>query len=164
MARHVVARVEEIPPGGRKIVTVAGRSIGIFNVGGEFFALRNRCPHQGGPLCEGKTWGMLSARTPGELEYTRAGEILTCAWHGWEFDIRTGQSWCDPNRLRVRRYAVSVEPGDRITEDAPASGKVPGPMSPKPIPSRRKGTTSSSRSPPEKDRAKVTVQEGSKAA
>jgi 3-phenylpropionate/trans-cinnamate dioxygenase ferredoxin subunit len=120
--------VEEIPPGGRKIVTVAGRSIGIFNVHGEFFALRNRCPHQGGPLCEGLLWGMVQARVPGEVEYTRAGEILTCAWHGWEFDIRTGQSWCDPERLRVRRYDVSVEPGDALpTTDAPIPGKVPGP-------------------------------------
>jgi nitrite reductase/ring-hydroxylating ferredoxin subunit len=126
--RYVVGRVEEIPPGGRKIVTVAGRSIGIFNVNGAFFALRNRCPHQGGPLCEGALWGMLQARVPGELEYTRAGEILTCAWHGWEFDIRTGQSWCDPERLRVRRYDVSVEPGEALTTiDAPLPGKVPGP-------------------------------------
>ncbi len=127
MARHVVGRVEEIPPGGRKIITVAGRSIGIFNVHGEFFALRNRCPHQGGPLCEGLLWGMLHARVPGELEYTRAGEILTCAWHGWEFDIRTGQSWCDPERLRVRRYDVHVEPGDTLAADTPVPGKVPGP-------------------------------------
>jgi nitrite reductase/ring-hydroxylating ferredoxin subunit len=128
VARYVVAAVDEIPPGGRKIVTVAGRSIGIFNVNGEFFALRNRCPHQGGPLCEGKTWGMLVARVPGELEYTRAGEILTCAWHGWEFDIRTGQSWCSPERLRVRRYDVSVEPGDAlIATAAPAPDMVPGP-------------------------------------
>ncbi|MGI8689414.1 MAG: Rieske (2Fe-2S) protein [Thermomicrobiales bacterium] len=128
MVRYIVAAVDEIPPGGRKIVTVAGRSIGIFNVNGEFFALRNRCPHQGGPLCEGKIWGMLQAQAPGELEYTRAGEILTCAWHGWEFDIRTGQSWCDPERLRVRRYNVSVEPGDALTTaDPPIVGKVPGP-------------------------------------
>jgi len=128
VARHVVGRVEEIPPGGRKIVTVAGRSIGIFNVNGEFFALRNRCPHQGGPLCEGLLWGMLSARVPGELEYTRAGEILTCAWHGWEFDIRTGQSWCEPERLRVRRYDVRVEPGDALAAaEPPMPGKVPGP-------------------------------------
>ncbi len=127
MAHYIVAAVDEIPPGERKIVTVAGRSIGIFNIGGEFFALRNRCPHQGGPLCEGKTWGMLQARVPGEIEYTRGGEILTCAWHGWEFDIRTGQSWCDPERLRVRRYAVSVEPGNTLATAAPAPGKVPGP-------------------------------------
>ena len=54
MASHPVARVGEIPPGGRKIVEIGGRSIGVFNVDGEFFALRNRCPHQGGPLCEGQ--------------------------------------------------------------------------------------------------------------
>ena len=65
MGRHVVAALDESPPGGRKIVEVAGRSIGVFNVGGELFALRNRCPHQGGPLCEGKQWGRLTARVPG---------------------------------------------------------------------------------------------------
>src|SRR5262245_39775127 len=61
MAKYVVATTAEIPPGGRKIVEVAGRSIGIFNAGGEFFALRNRCPHQGGPLCEGGLSGLLEA-------------------------------------------------------------------------------------------------------
>jgi len=129
MARYVVAEAGEIPPGGRKIVEVGGRSIGVFNLGGEYFALRNRCPHQGGPLCEGKTWGLARARVPGEIEYDRPGEILTCAWHGWEFDIRTGQSWCEPERLRVRRYAVSVEPGEALAtaDDAPLPGRVPGP-------------------------------------
>jgi nitrite reductase/ring-hydroxylating ferredoxin subunit len=128
MARYVVAAVDEIPPGGRKIVEVAGRSIGIFNLSGEFFALRNRCPHQGGPLCQGKIFGLIQARAPGEIEYTRPGEILTCSWHGWEFDIRTGQSWCDPERLRVRRYDVSVEAGAELAaEAAPAPGMVRGP-------------------------------------
>ncbi len=129
MARYIVAEAGEIPPGGRKIVEVGGRSIGVFNLGGEYFALRNRCPHQGGPLCEGKTWGLARARVLGEIEYSRAGEILTCAWHGWEFDIRTGQSWCEPERLRVRRYAVSVEPGETLAtaDDAPLPGRVPGP-------------------------------------
>jgi 3-phenylpropionate/trans-cinnamate dioxygenase ferredoxin subunit len=128
MARYIVAAAAEIPPGGRKIVEVAGRSIGIFNLGGEFFALRNRCPHQGGPLCEGKTFGLLYARAPGEVEYSRPGEILTCAWHGWEFDIRTGRSWCAPERLRVRRYEVSVEPGGTLqTGDEQMGGMVPGP-------------------------------------
>lgn len=139
MARYIVATVGEIPPGGRVIVAVAGRSIGVFNVGGEFFALRNRCPHQGGPLCEGKLWGVLTAAVPGAVEYSRAGEILACAWHGWEFDIRTGQSWCDPERLRVRSYEISVEPGTALAEAQAADtvvagaeadavpGKVPGP-------------------------------------
>jgi nitrite reductase/ring-hydroxylating ferredoxin subunit len=127
MARYVVAAVDEIPPGERKIVTVAGRSIGLFNVNGEFFALRNRCPHQGGPLCEGIIWGALQARVPGEIEYSRAGEIIGCAWHGWEFDIRTGQSWCSPERLRVRSYEVKVEAAAAIAGGAPAPGMVPGP-------------------------------------
>jgi nitrite reductase/ring-hydroxylating ferredoxin subunit len=135
LAKHVVASVDEVPPGSRKIVEVAGRSIGIFNVGGEFFALRNRCPHQGGPLCEGKQWGVLTARVPGEFEYGREGEIIGCGWHGWEFDIRTGQSWCEPERLRVRAYQVSVEPGAAIVAEEAAAEADPG----SPIPGRVKG-------------------------
>ena len=111
-----MATVDEIPAGQRKIVEVAGRSIGVFNVGGEFFALRNRCPHQGGPLCLGPLGGFVSSSGPGEYTYSRQGEILRCPWHGWEFDIRTGQSWFDPAGVRVRRYSVTVE-GD----EAPGS-------------------------------------------
>jgi 3-phenylpropionate/trans-cinnamate dioxygenase ferredoxin subunit len=107
--KHVVATVDEIPPGGRKIVDVDGRSIGVFNLDGEYFALRNRCPHQGGALCEGKLWGVLRAELPGEFEYEPRREILTCPWHGWEFHVRTGRSWCAPEWVRVRSYPVSVE-------------------------------------------------------
>jgi nitrite reductase/ring-hydroxylating ferredoxin subunit len=107
--KYVVGMADEIPPGGRKIVEVGGRSIGVFNLEGEFFALLNRCPHQGGALCEGKLWGVLTASVPGAFEYEQQREILTCPWHGWEFSVRTGRSWCDPVGLRVRTYEVSVE-------------------------------------------------------
>jgi nitrite reductase/ring-hydroxylating ferredoxin subunit len=107
--RYVVATVSEIPPGSRKVVTAGGRTIGVFNLGGEFFALLNRCPHQSGPLCEGHVWQRLSSDGPGDYQVVDAGELLRCPWHGWEFDIRTGQSWFDPDRTRVRRYPVSVE-------------------------------------------------------
>ena len=107
--KYVVGRVDEITPGERKIVDIEGRSIGVFNVDGEYFALRNRCPHQGGALCEGKLWGVLTASAPGRFDYSASREILTCPWHGWEFHLRTGQSWCDPARLRVRRYDVTIE-------------------------------------------------------
>jgi nitrite reductase/ring-hydroxylating ferredoxin subunit len=117
MASHVVARVDEIPPGGRKIVDVGGRSIAVFNLDGEFHALRNRCPHQGGPLCEGQLLGAISAPGPGEYEYGRAGEMIRCPWHAWEFDIRTGQSWVDPERTRVKSYPVQVRvPGPYVAE------------------------------------------------
>ena len=60
--RFLVGRADDIPPGSRKIVRIAGRSIGVFNVDGAFYAIRNRCPHQGAPLCEGKLWGALRRR------------------------------------------------------------------------------------------------------
>ena len=119
MAKYIVASVGEIPPGQRKIVEVAGRSIGLFNINGEFFALRNRCPHQGGPLCQGRLSGRLVAAAPGQYDYDHPGEMLRCPWHGWEFDLRTGQSWCDPERTRVRRYLVSVEAGGPDREPGP---------------------------------------------
>lgn len=128
MPKYIVARADEIPSGGRKIVEAGGVSIGVFNLGGEFFALRNRCPHQGGPLCEGKLWGSLEAEVPGAFRYGRPGEILTCPYHGWEFDIRTGQSWCDPRRLRTRRYPIQIETGAALLSDDPTSGeRVKGP-------------------------------------
>lgn len=107
--KFVVAAADEIRPGQRKIVDLDGRSVGVFNIDGQYFALRNRCPHQGGALCEGKLWGSLVASKPGEFAYDATKEILTCPWHGWEFHVRTGRSWCEPKRLRVRTYDVSVE-------------------------------------------------------
>ena len=107
--RHVVAHVSEIPAGRRKIVTIAGRSIGIFNVNGAFYAVRNSCPHQGGELCLGPTVGLATAEKPGQIHYSREGEILRCPWHGWEFDLATGRSVFDPTRIRVKSYPVEVE-------------------------------------------------------
>jgi len=116
MARHVVAAAGEISSGGRKLVTVRGRQIGIFNHGGEYFALLNRCPHQGAELCKGTLIGLATSKEPGHFELTRQGEMLKCPWHGWEYDIRTGQSWCDPNDTKVRAYPVTVEPGTTLVK------------------------------------------------
>lgn len=124
MAKHIVATIDEIAPGERKIIDVAGRSIGVFNINGEFFALRNTCPHQGGPLCAGQLSGFLMAETPGRYTYTRRGEILRCPWHGWEFDVKTGQSWWDPATTRVRSYDVHVEAVAPVDVE---SGRVKGP-------------------------------------
>ena len=129
--KFVVATVDEIPPGQRKIVDVGGRSIGVFNVRGEYFAVLNRCPHQGGPLCSGETLGFLRSGEVGEFHYSRAGEIVRCPWHGWEYDLRTGQSWFDPARVMVRRYEVSVEPGGQLLTEVKTppgmAGLQPGP-------------------------------------
>jgi nitrite reductase (NADH) small subunit len=109
MGRYIVGRVSELPPGERKIVEVAGRSIGVFHVNGQFYALRNRCPHQGAPLCKGAIKGMALPSKPGEYRWGREGEILRCPWHGWEFDITNGRSIYNPHKIRVRTYEVTVE-------------------------------------------------------
>jgi nitrite reductase/ring-hydroxylating ferredoxin subunit len=116
MSRHVVAAAGEIPPGGRKLVEVDGRAVVVFNVRGEFFALLDRCPHQGGSLCKGRLTGLVEASGPGAYRLSRPGEIIRCPWHSWEFDLRTGKSWCEPGRVRARSYPVAVEAGRRLVE------------------------------------------------
>ncbi len=106
--RHVVCRVSELPPGERKIVEIGKRSIGVFNIAGEFFAILNLCPHQLAPLCKGKITGTNEHGAVGEYPWTRQGEIIRCPWHGWEFDIKTGRSIFNPHRVRTRSYAVEV--------------------------------------------------------
>ena len=116
MERFVVARADEISPGERKLVSVRGRDVVVFNVAGEYFALLDRCPHQGGSLCRGKLVGLVEADGPGRYHYRRSGEIIRCPWHGWEFDLRTGKSRCDPERTWVRSYPSNVEPGASVVE------------------------------------------------
>jgi 3-phenylpropionate/trans-cinnamate dioxygenase ferredoxin subunit len=125
VSRHVVATVGEIPPGSHKLVTVKGRPIAIFNLSGEFFGLFNRCPHQGGSLCDGVVTGLLQSSEPGVFSYSRKGEIIRCPWHGWEFDIRTGQSFCAPERISTRSYKVDTASGTAVVEGPYVAERVP---------------------------------------
>jgi nitrite reductase/ring-hydroxylating ferredoxin subunit len=111
MARHIVAKVEEIPPGGRKIVRVAGREVGLFNLDGTFYALKNVCPHQGARVCLGRIVGTTLPSEVYEFKYGLEGRILRCPWHEWEYDIVTGESVFDPN-VRVVTYPVEVVDGE----------------------------------------------------
>lgn len=112
--KHVVAKVGELKPGDRKLVDLAGRPVALFNLNGEYFAINDKCPHESGSLCAGKIGGFADADQPGEYRLTRPGEVIRCPWHGWEFDIRTGQSWCDPERVRVRAYDAQVAHGGEV--------------------------------------------------
>jgi nitrite reductase (NADH) small subunit len=111
--RHVVCPAAALPPGQRRIVQVAGRSIGLFNVGGRLFALHNGCPHRGGPLCEGRLGGTTMPARGYAFPWGLEGRILRCAWHGWEFDVATGRALADP-RVHARTYPVAVEDGDIV--------------------------------------------------
>ena len=83
----------EIAPGTGRTVTVDGKDVAVFHVDGTFYALDNTCPHRGGPLGEG------------ELE----GCAVTCPWHAWTFDLKTGESLTDD--IKVACYETKVEGG-----------------------------------------------------
>ena len=116
MARHVVARAADIPPGTNRVVTVDGREIVVFHINGEFFALLNRCPHEGAPMQKAQPIARLDSDEPGEYRRSRVGELLRCPWHGWEFDVRNGQSYFDPRNCKMRAYPVSVQAGETLAE------------------------------------------------
>ena len=94
MPTFVTACAEsEIAPGTGKQLSVGGKDVAVFNVDGTFYAVDNTCPHRGGPLGEG------------ELE----GCAVTCPWHAWTFDLKTGESLTDD--LKVAVFETKVEGG-----------------------------------------------------
>ncbi|HEV7276601.1 MAG TPA: Rieske (2Fe-2S) protein [Devosiaceae bacterium] len=124
MARHVVGKASELEPGERLATTIRGRPVVIFNLHGEYYGLLNRCPHQGAELSKGVVGGIAVADGPGEARCIRPGDFIRCPWHGWEFDIRTGQSWCDPGRYSIKQYQVAVERGDAIVKGPYKAEKI----------------------------------------
>ena len=122
MTRVVIAKVWEIPPGGRKIVVpFRGRAgIGVFNVKGRLYALRNICPHKRGPLCTGELTGQIAAAAPpsafdADLKVNGEGEVLRCPWHQWPFEIATGRCLVDPE-ARVKTYPVRIDGNDIVVD------------------------------------------------
>jgi nitrite reductase/ring-hydroxylating ferredoxin subunit len=94
-----MATLDELPPGSAKEVEHEGRIYALFNVGGVISAIDGVCPHQGGPLAEGR------------LE----GTSVTCPWHGWRFDVRTGKTALG---LKIKQpvYEVKVEGQDVLVQ------------------------------------------------
>jgi len=93
MAEFVkVAQVSDVQPGAGKVVTVKDKAIALFNVDGAFYAIDNTCLHRGGPLGEGEVEGC----------------VVTCPWHGWQFDVKTGVSETNPT-AKVKTYPVKTD-------------------------------------------------------
>ena len=90
-----VAGVADVKPGAGKVVNANGKAIALFNVDGAIYAIDNTCLHKGGPLGEG----------------TLNGDCVTCPWHGWRFNVKTGASLTNP-AAKVSRYEVKVDNGD----------------------------------------------------
>ena len=106
-----VGTVDDVRREGCRVVEVAGRPVGVLSVGERFFAVHDRCPHMGAPMCAGTVGGTLVASAPHELVYGRHDRVLRCPWHGWEFDLETGRSLLEPARIGLRTYRVTVEDG-----------------------------------------------------
>ncbi len=92
MAKMKVAETSDLAPGQGKVVQVNGKAIALFNADGKFYAIDNTCLHRGGPLGEG------------DLD----GKIVTCPWHGWQYDVTTGANEMNPS-IKVATVPVSVE-------------------------------------------------------
>lgn len=90
--RHGVADVSEIPAGHGRVLEVAGRQLAVFNLEGRFYAMDNTCPHRGGPLGDGIV----------------VGNVVTCPWHGWQFDCTNGRSMRNPT-VCVPTFPTSVD-------------------------------------------------------
>jgi nitrite reductase/ring-hydroxylating ferredoxin subunit len=129
--RVVVAPLNSFPSGERRIVEVGGRSIGVFRVGESFYGIRNRCPHQGGPLCLGHVLGDAVASAPGEATISSDPVRIACPWHGWEYDLDSGQSFMGTVAPGVRSYGVSLSPGESVASGdvrpATPARRIPGP-------------------------------------
>ena len=115
MASHIIGPAAEFPAGTHRVVKLRGVEVGVFNVNGAYYALPSVCPHQFGPLCEGSTNGTMAcnANTDWKMTWVRDGEIVTCPWHGWEYDLTTGRNLAYP-KIRVRTYPVTVEDGQVV--------------------------------------------------
>ena len=118
MTRHVVAPVDELPPGSRKFLTIDERPIAIFNIKGEFFGLLNRCPHQGAALCEGPLIGLAEAET--RARSATRGAARSCAAPG-----TAGSSTSAPANPTAIRRNFACAPMTSMSSRAPAVVKGP---------------------------------------
>ena len=116
MAEQLVGKLSEFQDGDRRIVVLGDLEIGVFRHEGKFYAYRNLCVHQGGPACEGLTIAKVEERimpdkTSRGLYFSDTEMHFVCPWHGYEYDLKTGECVAD-RRLRLRRYEVIEREGD----------------------------------------------------
>lgn len=102
---------DDFEDGILQVLTLGERSVGVVRWKGEFFALRNICPHQYGPVCAGHAMPMIVSDPSRTLEIDEQRLVIVCPWHSWEFDARTGRPiWADAN-YRLRTYPTEVRDG-----------------------------------------------------
>jgi nitrite reductase/ring-hydroxylating ferredoxin subunit len=118
MREVVIGDAATFPNPGRKVVEVDGSAVGVFCHDGKFTAFENVCPHMGGPVCQGKIIARVQEliaqdKTSLGLAFSKDQTNVACPWHGYEFDISTGQHQGNP-RLRLRPVKIEVVDGDLV--------------------------------------------------
>ncbi len=118
MREVVIGKAAQFPDPGRRVIEVDGTEVGVFCVGGKFTAFENVCPHRGGPICQGKIIARVQElvapdKTSLGLSFSKDQTNVACPWHGYEFDIATGQHQGNP-RLRLRPVPIEVVDGDLV--------------------------------------------------
>ena len=116
MSDHDAGVAKGFGVGDLRHVEVGGRGLVIGLNKDGYFALADTCPHQGARLSDGTLIGTPVATSSGNIKYDREGMILRCPWHGWEFDVASGHSLCEPDRSRVAAYQVREEAGRLIVQ------------------------------------------------
>jgi nitrite reductase/ring-hydroxylating ferredoxin subunit len=109
---HRVGSVSDFELGVFRVFTIAGRPVGVVRTSRGFFAVRNRCPHQGAPICSGWIGGTMLPSPPHEYRYSDERLMVMCPWHHWEFNLDTGASVEHVAKHRLVTYDVEVEDGD----------------------------------------------------
>lgn len=113
--------VESLVEGAATTVEAFGSTVAVFNVGGRFYAVDNRCPHHGGPLCAGRVGGAVLSPFPGRYALQAERPVLSCPWHHWEFYMDSGESLFDA-RVRVPAFDVTVQEGELVLHVRAARG------------------------------------------
>jgi nitrite reductase/ring-hydroxylating ferredoxin subunit len=113
-----IGPASEFADPGRKVVAFENFEVGVFKLGGEFYAYLNLCPHMGGPACQGKIIAKVDEiiaadRTSKGMAFSKTQTNVVCPWHGYEFDIRTGRH-AGNSRMRLRPMKVTVSGGEVI--------------------------------------------------
>ncbi len=104
--------VEAFPLGRYRLFKAGRREIGVIRLAdGRIYAVLNRCPHRGAPVCRGVVGGTLLPSDPDELRFGLKDEVLRCPWHGYEFSMRTGECLFTGERMRLRTFPVEVRDG-----------------------------------------------------
>jgi nitrite reductase (NADH) small subunit len=112
-----IGSIEDVPVGKFRILEIGGVEVGVTRLAnGEIRAVRNYCPHKGAPICRGTVGGTWPPCEVGKLEFARAGEVLVCPWHGFEYDLETGHELFRETPTRLVMYAVTVE-NERVLVD-----------------------------------------------